>query len=338
MKIATTLAAASMLAALGSPSFAGEAKPLFVYVSPNPIGVNDFLKLGKLGTERVAKELGGEAKTYESSDPTTQKQNLEAAAKAGAKVVVAIGFEFNDMLPDIATAYPSVKFLQIDSCPFNKLKPNIHCSVFREYEANYLAGAEAALTSKTGKVGAIGALDIPFLHRYTDAFIAGAKHVNPDVKVSPTLWVGGNNAFSDPARGQERAGAMLADGADRILAAGAGSNGGIFKAFQDSPGAAAFGVDVNQCPQAPGVVMDNVEKKTDVAVELGVKKIMAGGGSPVVALGLSEGGMTLTGLGDDVKDSKCLIANYPDAIAKVKMLRDQIVKGAVKVADPMQAK
>ena len=40
--------------------------------------------------------------------------------------------------------------------------------------------------------------------------------------------------------------------------------------------------------------------------------------------------MTLTGLGDDVKNSECLIANYPDAIAKVKMLRDQIVKGAVK--------
>ena len=185
---------------------------------------------------------------------------------------MAIGFEFNDMLPDVATAYPSVKFLQIDSCPFNKLKPNIYCSVFREYEANYLAGAEAALTSKTGKVGAIGALDIPFLHRYTDGFIDGAKHVKPDIKVSPTLWVGGNNPFSDPARGQERAAAMLADGADRILAAGAGSNGGIFKAFQDVPGAAAFGVDVNQCPQAPGVVMDNVEKKTDVAVELAVKK------------------------------------------------------------------
>jgi basic membrane protein A len=338
MKFATTLAAGAVLAALAGRSFAADAKPLFVYVSPNPIGVNDFLKLGKLGMERIAKELGGEAKTYEGSDPTTQKQNLEAAAKAGAKVVVAIGFEFNDMLPDVATAYPSVKFLQIDSCPFNKLKPNIYCSVFREYEANYLAGAEAALTSKTGKIGAIGALDIPFLHRFTDAFVAGAKHVAPDVKVSPTLWVGGNNPFSDPARGQERAAAMLADGADRILAAGAGSNGGIFKAFQDSPGAAAFGVDVNQCPQAPGVVMDNVEKKTDVAVELAVKKIVAGGGTQVVALGLREGGMTLTGLGDDVKGSKCLIADYPDAIAKVKMLRDQIVKGEVKVADPMMAK
>ncbi len=198
--------------------------------------MNDFLKLGKIGTERVAKELGGVAKTYESSDPTTQRQNLEAAAKAGARVVIAIGFEFNDMLPEAAATYPNVQFLQVDSCPFDKLKPNIFCSVFREYEAAYLTGAEAALTTKTGKVGAIGALDIPFLHRFTDGFIEGAKHVKPDVQISPTLWVGGNNPFSDPARGQERGAAMVADGADRILAAGAGSNGGIFKAMQDAPG------------------------------------------------------------------------------------------------------
>src|SRR6202035_785899 len=86
-------------AALFACASLADEKPLFVYVSPNPIGVNDFLKLGKIGTEHVAKALGADAKTYESSDPTTQRQNLEAGAKAGAKIVVAIGFEFNDMLP-----------------------------------------------------------------------------------------------------------------------------------------------------------------------------------------------------------------------------------------------
>ena len=336
MRLAAGFAALT-LAALAAPAQA--ASPLIVYVSPNPIGVNDFLKLGKAGAERAAKAGGGEAKTYESSDPTTQRQNLEAAAKSGAKLVVAIGFEFNDMLPEVAAANPEIKFLQIDSCPFAKLKPNIYCSVFREYEASYLAGAEAALTSKSGQIGAIGALDIPFLHRYTDAFIAGAKHVKPDIKVAATLWVGGNNPFSDPARGQERGAAMLADGVDRVMAAGAGSNGGIFKALQDAPEASAFGVDVNQCPQAPGAVIDNVEKKTDVAVELAAKRILSGGeGGQIVALGLSEGGMALTGLGPDVAASQCLIARQPEVIAKVKALRDEIVSGAVKVADPMSAK
>lgn len=326
------------LAGLLATASAAAEKPLFVFVSPGAIGVDEFLKLGKAGTEAVAKELGADAKTYESTDPTTQRQNLEAAAKAGAKVVIAIGFEFDDMLPDVAAAYPNIKFLQIDSCPFKNMKPNIYCSVFREYEASFLTGAEAALTTKTGKVGAVSALDIPFLHRYTDGFIAGAKHVKPDIKVSPTLWVGGKNPFQDPARGQERAAAMLADGADRILAAGAGSNGGIFKALQDAPGANAFGVDVNQCPQAPDAVMDNVEKRTDISVELAVKGIVDGSQPPISALGLKEGGMALTGLEDTVKTSKCTIADYPDAIAKVKALRDQIVSGEIKIADPMLAK
>src|SRR5271165_4557805 len=167
MKRAAALAFLPLAALFAGASLAAD-KPLFIYVSPNPLGVNDFLKLGKVGTERAAEEFGAEAKTYESSDPTTQRQNLEAAAKAGAKVVIAIGFEFNDMLPEVATSYPNVQFLQIDSCPFDKMKPNIHCSVFREYEAAFLTGAEAALTSK-------------------------------------------NNPFSDPARGQERGAAMVAD-------------------------------------------------------------------------------------------------------------------------------
>ena len=42
------------------------------------------------------------------------------------KIVVAIGFEFNDMLPDVAKAYPDVKFLVVDSCPFDKLLGNIY--------------------------------------------------------------------------------------------------------------------------------------------------------------------------------------------------------------------
>ena len=96
-----------------------------------------------------------------------------------------------------------MNFLQIDSCPFDKMKPNIHCSVFREYEASFLSGAEAALTTKTGEVGAISALDIPFLHRYTDAFIEGAKHVKPDVKISPTP-LGRRRTIRSPIRRADR--------------------------------------------------------------------------------------------------------------------------------------
>jgi basic membrane protein A len=334
MRLRGLLAGAAALMAV-SAAQAQDAKPLVVFVSPNPVGVNDFLKLAKAGTEKAAEAVGATAKVYESTDPTTIRQNLDAAAKEGAKVVVAVGFEFNDVLPEVAKAYPETKFLLVDSCPQTPVD-NIHCSVFREYEAVFLAGAEAALTSETGKVGAIGALDIPFIHRYTDPFGEGAKHVKPEIEVAPTLWIGGNNPFSDPARGQQRASVMVSDNVDRVMAGGAGSNGGIFKAMEDLPGAAAFGVDSNQCPQAPGLVMDNVQKRTDTVIEKGVAGLFKGDQPAFAAYGLAEGGMTLTSLEPGLAESGCLIAKLPEVVEKVKALRDEIVAGTVKVADPMQ--
>ena len=84
--------------------------------------------------------------------------------------------------------------------------------------------------------------------------------------------------------------------------------------------------------------MDNLEKRTDVAVALAVNGIVAGSQAPISALGLKEGGITLTGLGDAVPDSKCTIAGAPDVIAKLQALRDQIISGAIVIADPMLAK
>jgi basic membrane protein A len=318
---------------LATEAYAQAAHPLVIYVS-GPIGVNSFLKQGWQGAQLAAKELGGTARLFESPDPTTRRHNVEAAAKAGADVVVTITYDFDDILPEIAAAYPAIKFLQVDSCP-KDLKPNITCVGFREYEVNFLAGAEAALTTKTGKIGAIGALDIPFIHRWTDSFADGAKYVKPDVQVLPTLWVGGDNPFSDPARGQQRAVSLLSDGADRIMAAASASNKGIFDALPDVPGANAFGVDVNECPTSAGNILDNVEKRTDVAVHTTAVAVVKGTAQQQTSLGLAEGGLDLTGLQPGLAESKCEIVKYPDIIEKVRALKSDIVGGKVVVRDPV---
>ena len=72
-----------------------------------------------------------------------------------------------------------------------------------------------------------------------------------------------------------------------------------------------------------------------VAVEQGVTGIMHGTEPQSVSLGLKEGGMTLTGLEPDVAASQCEIAKWPDVIAKIKLLREQIISGAIKLKDPM---
>ncbi|WP_441694695.1 BMP family ABC transporter substrate-binding protein [Inquilinus sp. YAF38] len=331
-----SIAAAAVALALGAALPAQAAGGKLVFISPDPLGVNDFLKLGRKGAEAAAAAIGGEAKVYESTDPATRRQNVEAAAREGAAVVIVIGFEFGDIVPDAAAKFPDIKFLIVDQC-IQKPMPNVYCAVFREHEGAYLAGAEAALTSESGTIGSVGALDIPFLHRFTDGFAAGAKAVNDEIVVSPTVWVGGDHPFSDPVRAQQQAVSLISEGADRVLAATSGGNGGIFKAAEATPGTLVFGVDVNQCPLAPGAVMDNIEKKVDVALVEAVKGILAGTQAPLTSYGVKEGGITLTGLGDDVAGSKCLIAEHPDVITKVKELRDAIAAGTVTVTDPLTA-
>jgi basic membrane protein A len=329
-KFGAALATATLLAA---GSALADNPKLIVYVSPNPLGVNDFLKMGKTGVNAVAKKLGAKARTYEAKDPTTRKQDVEAAVHDGADIVVVLGFEFNDIIPEVAKKNPKVKFLIVDQFIANP-PPNVWESVFREWEGSYLAGAEAAMMSKTGKVGAVLALDIPFLHRWTDAWQDGAKAAKPDIKISPTLIVGGDNPFSDPVRAQQQAEAVAADGADVIYAVAAGGNGGVFKVAKDK-GIMAFGIDANQCPQAPGTIIDNMQKRVDNALEKAVLGMVKGDQPQIVAYGLKEGGVTLTSLEPGADKSQCEVVKHPDVVAKIKALRAKIESGEIKLSDPM---
>ena len=332
-KIGAALALATLV---GAGAALADNPKLIIYVSPNHLGVNEFLKMGKTGIDAVAKTLGAKARTYEAKDPTTRKQDVEAAVNDGAGVVVVLGFEFNDIIPEVAKQNPKTKFLIVDQFIANP-PPNVWESVFREWEGSYLAGAEAAMMSKTGKIGSVSALDIPFLKRWTVAFAEGAKAVRPDITISPTLYVGGDNPFSDPVRAAQQAQAMIAGGVDVVYAVTAGGNGGVFKAAKDK-GVYAIGVDVNQCPDAPGTVLDNMVKHVDNAVEKAVEGMVQGIQPQVVAYGLKEGGVGLTGLGPDVANSQCVIAKHPDVIAKLKAIEAKIESGEIKLSDPMLAK
>lgn len=117
------------------------------------------------------------------------------------------------------------------------------------------------------------------------------------------------------------------------MAAAAAGNYGVFEAAK-AKGAFAYGVDVNQCASAPGTVVDNVIKRTDVAVEKGIESVLGGTTGTTVSYGLKEGGISLTGLEAGVETSKCVIADHKDVLTKVEALRDQIVSGELKVDDP----
>jgi basic membrane protein A and related proteins len=307
--------------------------PALILITPEPVGVNPFLQLAVDGINKAADGAHGKARVFESQDPTNIQQQVDAAVAEKPDVLAVVGFEFADSVAAAATANPDQQFLFVDACTPKKFD-NVTCAVFREHEGVYLAGVEAGLLSKSGKIGAVVALDTPQIRRFSDPFGAGAKSVKPGIGFTP-LYVGGNNPFNDPARAKEQALSLVAGGADYVMAAAAAGNLGVFDAAK---GGAfhAFGVDVNQCPTAPGVVVDNVIKKVDVVTADSVGKILGGDGGGLVSYGLKERGVTLTGLEKGVADSGCLVADHADVITKVQSVRDQIVAGEVTVDDPAQ--
>ena len=312
-----------------SDSSAGGAS--FTLVTPDAVGQNEFLKLAVTGVKAAAKAHNGTEKVFESTDTASQQQNVQAAIDAKPDVVVLVGFEFADLVAQQAEAHPKQQFLMIDACT-TKAFANVSCGVFREHEGVFLAGAEAGLLSKSGKVGAVDVLDTPQFRRYSDPFAAGAEKVAPKTTAS-TRFVGGQSPFDDSARAKEQANSLLAKGADQIMAAAAAGNYGVFEAAEAKK-AYAYGVDVNQCTAAPGTVVDNVIKKTDVAVQEGIEQVLKGKAGKTVSYGLKEGGISLTGLEDGVESSKCVIAEHKDVLKKVEALRDQIVSGELTVDDP----
>ncbi len=331
------LGAASLSLALTSG--AAMAKQLkFIYVSPDAIGVNAFLKMGKTGIEAAGKKFGAEVKTFESDSPQSRLENVNAAVNEGADIVVVLGFEFNDILAEVAPTAPDTKFLIVDQCIFKDRPANVSCAVFREYEPSYLMGVIAGMNTKTGKVGVVSALDIPFLHRYTDGFAMGAKSVNPDVKIN-VRWVGGSNPFADPVRAKEQALALNADGTDVIFAVTAGGDFGIFEGATEA-GFKVLSVDVNQCPNAKGAIYDNTLKYVDAVILQSIAGILKGDNAPIVSYGLKEGGMGSLSTSSDavLAASECLVAQEPKVVAKVRAVAADIISGKLKIQDPMFAK
>jgi basic membrane protein A and related proteins len=316
----------------GSSGSSGNGKKI-VYITPNPVGSDSFLQLGVNGARQAAQQIGAQFKLYESTDPTSISQNVDAAIRSKPDLIVGLSFSFDDVFAAASKAHPDQQFLEVDSCPKNQPK-NLTCVAFKEQEAAYVAGVEAGKVTKSGKIGVVAALDTPFIHRWVDPFFEGAKSVNPGVQ-GTALYVGGQNPFSDPARAKAQAQTLAGRGVDVILAAASAGNQGVFQAASAS-GFKAFGVDSNQCPDSKGVVIDNVLKRVDVAEAGAIKDVLSGNGGGFKVYGLKEKGVGVGAVLGGQFLTDCTVASDTAATAAAKKADQSVVAGTVTVKDPLQ--
>lgn len=336
-KLLTGMSAATLLlVACGDNDASDAGGQSFIYVTPNPIGENEFLEMGQVGVEETAERLGGTAQTYESTDPSTSRANIEAAVDEAPDIIVLTTFQLTDLGQEFAEANPEQDFILIDDCP-EEPASNLYCVGFREHEGAYLLGIMAGNLTEADAIGSVIAVDIPFFHRWSNSFYLGAESVNDDLVPDTQVTIGGDNPFADPARAKEQALALAAQGLDHIFSVGAGSDIGVFEAAQEE-GFFAYGTDINTCPMAPGVIVDSNIKLVDNAVETAIDLVLSGEAEQHTSLGLAEEGIGVMAIDEDgLADSECLIADHPDIVDQVRDAAEGIVAGDIEVPDPLLA-
>ena len=134
------------------------------------------------GVQTFASAYGYTAttQTAEGDSSADAETALRTAAESGAKLVICRGDAAATALYRIQENYPDVHYLLFDDEPHNddysayKTANLVHCVLFQEEQAGYLAGYAAVIDGYTS-LGFVGAREIPGIVRYGTGFLQGAE-------------------------------------------------------------------------------------------------------------------------------------------------------------------
>ncbi|MCR4340550.1 MAG: BMP family ABC transporter substrate-binding protein [Gemmatimonadaceae bacterium] len=285
-----------------------------------------------MGADSAIQQLGADVRFIEPGEGADREAGLRLLAAEGMDLIMGIGFIFTDDLIVLSREYPDSRFAGVDFAVATDAAgnvipppPNVAALKFREEEGSFLVGALAALVGNSKRVGFIGGMDIPLIHKFEAGYRAGVKHVCPDCTVIAQYAGVTPEAFANPGRGKELALAQYQSGVNVIFHASGATGGGLFEAAR-ATGKLAIGVDADQSAEAPGRVLTSMIKGVNAAVYDAIARVENGtfkGG--VYSFGLAEGGV---GYVYD-ENNRALI---PDAARqRVEQLKADIIAGRIKV-------
>lgn len=258
------------------------------------------------------------------------------ATQANCDLIIGVGFNPSEFIPELAAKHPNKKFLAIDVNIEDKNKSkNIRSVTFQEHDGSFLVGAIAAMKSTSGKVGFIGGMDVPLIHRFETGYSAGAKYINQNVKIT-TSYVGITpDAWNNPSKAKELALAQYNEGVDVIYQVAANSGQGVFdsaelmnKKSNHKKQHYAIGVDSNQNWLKPEVIITSMVKRIDNAVYFTVKDLIENKFTANhTAFSLKDGGVDWA---YDEHNKKYFTSSQ---VKEINSIKEKIINGKIKVPD-----
>jgi len=281
------------------------------------------------GVRRAAQDFPIHLRDVEPGDPTSIEPSMRAFAERGYDLIIGVGFAQAPIVNQVARDYPDLKFAIIDGVID---LPNVASLIFEEHEGSFLVGMIAGSVTRTNKVGFVGGMDIPLIHKFKTGYAEGVKYANPKAQVFENYVGVTDAAWNNPGKGKELASAQIDRGADIIFQAAGNSGLGVFDAAEDMK-KLAIGVDSNQNWVKPGFILTSMIKRVDVSVYNTVRDLLEGDFKGGIHLfGLENEGV---GYALDEHNQKLIPQSVIDEVERAKK---EIIAGRIKVTDAMAEK
>ncbi len=274
-------------------------------------GDQSFNDAAAKGLDKAEKDLGvetQEAAAVQGENDAARADRLQQLVDAGYTHVVAVGFAYATAVGEVAKDNPDAHFAIIDDASDASAGDNVAQLTFAENQGSFLVGAAAALKSKTGNIGFVGGVNTPLINKFEAGYVAGAKKVNPDIKIQTKYLTQppDTSGFADPAKGKTAAEGMYQNGADIVYHAAGGSGAGVFQAAK-AANKLAIGVDSDQAktaaPEVRDVILTSMIKRVDVAVMEWIKAATEGNDqSGNIVFDLKKGGVDYSTTGGKIDD------------------------------------
>lgn len=309
LKLTVRLLSAFAFAGI-APAAHAQTKIGFIYVGPEAdYGYNMSMDIGRKFVEKNVK--GVTTSVFEGVPETAEVERvMERLVSSGHSIIFATSYGYLDHAIRIGQRYPKVTFLHAGGM---KTSANVGTYWADSDDGMYLAGIVAGSVSKSGKLGFVGAFQIPQLLRSINAFTMGAQSVNPKATTT-VVWTGG---WWEPQKETEAVNAFADQGID-VIAEQVDSPITIAQTAEKRK-VFIIGKDVNVMDRAPNAWLTGVSWNWGPMMAKMVEEIRAGKWKPGHVRGnLASGHAVLDPFGKSV----------PEAVRKkVLATKDDILKG-----------
>ncbi|MDH6200707.1 basic membrane protein A [Rhizobium leguminosarum] len=169
-----------------------------------------WMESGYDGLVAAQKKYGDKiaVQMIENINYADMEQALTQLASSNA-LVIGVGGQTQAAVMKIAKRFPDIKFSIVGGNAGAEL-PNVAGYDVKQAEIAFVAGAAAAMLSKSGAVSYVGGMELPSIVNAGKEFGNGAKYVNPNVKYFEAY----TGDFDDLAKAKEATLTAIAQGAD----------------------------------------------------------------------------------------------------------------------------